>query len=77
MLKDAIKDLIYGGIEEILNNPRYYYHSTVGAEYSRFTEDGRTAVVEFIDLMAWKIKQANEEDLNSRAKHQVIETLKT
>lgn len=77
MQKGAIKDLIYGGIEEILNNNRYYYHSTVGASYSHLTEDGRTAVLEFMDLMAFKIKEANELDLNHRAKQQVLETLKT
>lgn len=77
MQKGAIKDLIYGGIEEILNNRNYYYHSTVGASYSHLTEDGRTAVLEFMDLMAFKIKEANEVDLNNRAKQQVLETLKT
>ena len=76
MQKGAIKDLIYGGIEEILNNNRYYYHSTVGASYSHLTEDGRAAVLEFMDLMAFKIKEANELDLNHRAKQQVLETLK-
>ena len=77
MQKGAIKDLIYGGIEEILNNRNYYYHSTVGAPYSHLTEDGRAAVLEFVELMSFKIKEANEVDLNHRAKQQVLETLKT
>lgn len=76
MQKGAIKDLIYGGVEEILNNNRYYYHSSVGAGYSHLTDDGKAAVIEFMDLMAYKIKEANEADLEVRAKKQVLEALK-
>lgn len=76
MEKGAIKDLIYGGLEEILNNSRYYYHSSVGASYSHLTEPGKEAVTEYMDLMAWQIKAANEKDLDRRAKEQVLATLK-
>ncbi len=76
MQKSAIKDLCYGGLEELLNNNRYYYHSSVGAGYSHLTEDGKVAVAEFMDMIAWKIKEANELDLDRRAKQQVLDTLK-
>ena len=76
MQKGAIKDLCYGGMEELLNNSRYYYHSSVGAAYSHLTEDGKAAVLEFMDMIAWKIKEANELDLDQRAKEQVIDQLK-
>ena len=76
MQKGAIKDLIYGGIEEILNNRNYYYHSSVGAGYSHLTDEGKEAVAEFMNLMAWKIKEANEADLEKRAKQQVMDALK-
>ena len=76
MQKGAIKDLIYGGLEEILNNNKYYYHSSIGASYSHLTEDGKEAIVEFMDLMSWKIKEANETDLDRRAKQQVLDQLK-
>jgi hypothetical protein len=76
MEKSAIKDLIYGGLEELINNRRYYYHSSVGGAYSHLTEDGKAAMVEFIDLMAFKIREAEEQDLDQRAKQQVLITLK-
>jgi hypothetical protein len=76
MDKAAIKDLVYGGLEELMNNNRYYYHSSVGSAYSHLTEDGKAAVSEFMDLMAWKIKECNNADLNERAKQQVIAELK-
>jgi hypothetical protein len=76
MKKSAIKDLVYGGVEEILNNRNYYYHSGVGSSYSHFTEDGKVAVLEFMNLMAYKMKEAEDHDLNERAKQQVLDQLK-
>ena len=77
MQKGAIKDLVYGGLEEIMNNRNYFYHSSVGRDYSHLTEAGKQAVVEFVDLMAWKMKQAEDEDLDRRAKEQVLKELKS
>lgn len=76
MQKGAIKDLVYGGMEELINNSRYYYHSSVGSNYCHFTDEGKEAVAEFMDIMAWKIRQANEADLERRAKEQVLAALK-
>jgi hypothetical protein len=76
MEKAAIKDLIYGGIEEIVQNRRYYYSSSVGRDYSHFTDEGKEAVVEFMSLMAFQVRKAEEQDLDMRAKQQVIDQLK-
>lgn len=76
MEKAAIKDLIYGGIEEIVRNNRYYYHSSVGGNYSHFTEDGKEAISEFMNIMAYKIRSAEEADLERRAKDMVLKELK-
>jgi hypothetical protein len=48
----------------------------VGGAYSHLTEDGKAAMVEFMDLMAFKIKEAEQADLESRAKQQVLDALK-
>ena len=76
MHKSAVKDLTYGGLLELVNNPRYYYHSSVGHSYSHFTNDGKDALDEFMHLMAWKMREAEEADLERRAKEQVLATLK-
>jgi hypothetical protein len=73
MEKAAIKDLIYGGLEEILNNNRYYYHSTVGRDYSHLTDLGKQAVTEFMDIMAYQMRAAENADLDRRAKQQVLD----
>ena len=76
MDKTAIKDLVYGGLEELLNNNRYYYHSSIGRDYSHLTDLGRQAVSEFMDIIAYKICEAREQDLEQRAKQQVLDGLK-
>jgi hypothetical protein len=76
MDKAALKDLVYGGIEEMIQNRKYYYSSSVGRDYSHFTDEGKEAVVEFMALMAFQIRRAEEQDLDQRAKQQVIESLK-
>jgi hypothetical protein len=77
MEKAAVKDLIYGGLEEIINNRKYYYASDVAFGYNHFTEEGRQSICEFMELMAYKIRASEQDDLNSRAKQQVIDQLKT
>ena len=76
MQKSAIKDLCYGGLMELINNRNYYYHSSIGADYSHLTDDGKVAIVEFMDLIAFKMKQAEDRELDLRAKRQVMESLK-
>lgn len=76
MKKTAIKDLCYGGMLELINNRNYYYHSSVGSAYSHLTEDGKAAVTEFMDMIAWKMKEAEDADLDQRAKEQVLSELK-
>ena len=75
MEKGAIKDLVYGGLEEIINDRRYYYASSVGFGYNHFTDEGKQAVVEFMDLIAYKIRDAENEDLDKRAKQQILDQL--
>lgn len=76
MKKSAIKDLCYGGMLELLNNRNYYYHSTVGSAYSHLTEDGKAAMIEFMNMIAFKMKEAEDADLEQRAKQQVLDQLK-
>ena len=77
MQKSAIKDLVYGGLEEIINNSRHYYKSSVGSSYCHLTDSGKEAIMEFIELMAYKINEAEERDLDRRAKEQVLKELKS
>ena len=76
MDKSAVKDLIFGGINEIMRNRKYYYHSGVGAAYSYFTDEGKEALVEYMNVMGFKLKEAEEADLKQRAKEMTMNALK-
>jgi len=76
MQRPAIKDAVYGGLMEIMRNRQYYYHSGIGSNYSHFTDEGREAVQEFINVMAGKMLEAEHHELDERAKQQVINCLK-
>lgn len=76
MDKQAVKDLMFGGLNELMNNRRYYYHSSVGGTYSHWTEEGKEALMEYMNVMGWKLKEAEEADLNRRSKEMVVNALK-
>jgi hypothetical protein len=76
MEKQAIKELMYGGLKEIMNNNRYYYKSSVGKEYSSFTESGKQVVEEFVMDLAGYITDAENAELDQRAKDMVLKELK-
>lgn len=76
MDKAAVKDLIYGGINELIHNDKYYRHSPVGPEYCRFTDVGKVALEEFMSQMAVNMRRAEEAALDRRAKDMVIKGLK-
>ena len=66
MEKQAIKELMYGGLKEIMNNNRYYYKSSVGKNYSSFTESGKEVVQEFVQDLAGYITAAENAELEEQ-----------
>jgi hypothetical protein len=76
MDKSAVKDLMYGGINELIHSEKYYRYSPVGPEYCRFTDTGKVALEEFMAQMAVNIRMAEKAELDKRAKDMVINGLK-
>jgi hypothetical protein len=76
MEKNALKDMMFGGVLELSRNSRYYYHSGVGASYSHWTEQGKAALLEYMESMAYKMKEVEEAELHKRAKEQTMAALK-
>ena len=76
MDKQAIKDVMFGGLSEIMKNRKYYYFSSVGSNYCHFTEEGKEALLEYMNLMGAKLCEVEEAELNRRAKDLVIKGLK-
>lgn len=76
MDKQAIKELMYGGLKEIMSNRIYYYRSSVGKNYSSFTSAGREVMHQFVEDLAGYICQAEDAALDERAKELVLKELK-
>jgi len=76
MEKDMVKDIMYGGINELMNDRKYYYRSTVGPKYSNWTEAGQKALLEYAAQMSYHIQETEDTLLDKRAKELVIKGLK-
>jgi len=76
MDKQAIKDIIFGGLVELMRDRRYYHHSSVGLNYCHFTEAGTKALSDYMNIMCAKLYEAEEKELDQRAKDMVIKGLK-
>lgn len=76
MDKSSAKEFLYGGVKELMSNRNYYYNSGVGLGYSYWTDEGKIAIVEYINLIGHKILQIEEEELDQRAKDLVLKSLK-
>ena len=70
------KRQVYVGLLEILKDPKYYYTSRVGMDYCHLTEDGKMAVLEYIDQVAPHMLKKDKETIESLAKQMVWEELK-
>jgi hypothetical protein len=75
--KAAIKEIIYGGVSELMQNRRYYYHSTIGKNYSHWTDEGKLVLDEFMKDMTQYIYDAEQTALDNRAKDIVMKELKS
>lgn len=75
MNRQAVKDLIYGGLAEITKNNNYYYSSSVGSNYNHLTDQGREVVMEYLEGMIRVLHQTEQEELDQRAKKMVIDGL--
>ena len=76
MDRSAIKDFMYGGLMELIRNRKYYYHSAVGAGYSHLTDEGKTALAEYMNMVSWKMLEAEEAEIRSKAKEMTLSVLK-
>jgi len=59
-----------------MRNRHYFYHSAVGTHYCHWTEEGTKALADYMTIMGCKMLEAEEAELDQRAKDMVIKTLK-
>ena len=76
MEKSALKDLLYGGMMELINDKKYFYHSGISSNYSHWTDAGLEAINKYSTVMAELMIESETKDLDQRAKDMVIKGLK-
>ena len=74
--KQAIKDVLYGGMLELSHNREYFYRSSVGARYSHWTEEGRKELLNLLEQTTQDMLEVEEELIKDRAKDMFVEKLK-
>jgi hypothetical protein len=72
MTENDLKNVIYGGIRELLKDRNYYYDGYKG----HWTEDGKRVIVDMMDIYAEKIIEAVRHADEQRSKDLVIKGLK-
>lgn len=75
MDRDALKHILYGGLSELTQNKHYYYHSPISSDYCYWTEEGEKAMVEFVSMVSRLMVEADQEQLDTRAKELVMDGL--
>jgi hypothetical protein len=75
MERRALKEVLYGGVEEMMSNTRYYYTSTIGIQFNHWTEEGKAAIGEYIELLSHQIKKCQIEEDLKRSKEMVLNEL--
>ena len=74
--KQAIKDVLYGGMLEMTHNREYFYRSSVGSRYSHWTEEGKKELLNLIEQTTGDMLDIEEELIKDRAKEMFIDKLK-
>ena len=70
------KDIVYGALLELSQNQRVWHESSVGAEYSKLTEEGREAIIHVIEEMFRGLQTIHQLEIKEEAKHQTLEALR-
>ena len=70
------KRQVYSGLFEIINDPKLYYNSRVGSDYSHLTDDGKHAIIEYVTLMAPYMMKKAAEEFDAKVKQHVWEEVK-
>jgi hypothetical protein len=77
-MNDLIEKQLYLGIVAVLKDDNLYYESSIGkkGEYNHFRDNGKEALMTYIEAMAPLILKNEREKLDKRAKELMWAELK-
>jgi hypothetical protein len=68
--------MIIGSIKEIIRDRQYFYYSNVGPDYCHLTEEGKSAIIDMINILGSRMLVAIEKEDIERSKQLVLDQLK-
>jgi len=63
-----VMTMIEGSVKAIVDDPEYFYNSGVGPQYSKLTPSGCDMILKSMTALLPLLAQAQERELNERAK---------
>ncbi len=75
-MRSMNKDVVYGALLELSQNSRVWHESSVSAEYSHLTDEGKEAIIHVIEEMFRGLQTIHKRELAEEAKRQTIEAIK-
>ena len=76
MLRRDAERMIIGSIKEIIKDRQYFYYSNVGPDYCYLTEEGKSAIIDMINILGSRMLVAIEKEDIERSKQLVLDELK-
>ena len=76
MLRQDAERMIIGSIKEIIRDRQYFYYSNVGPDYCHLTEEGKSAIIDMINILGSRMLVAIEKEAIERSKQLVLDQLK-
>ncbi len=76
LMRSMNKDVVYGALLELSQNQKVWHESSVSAEYSHLTDDGKEAIIHVIEEMFRGLQTIQKRELAEEAKRQTLEALK-
>jgi len=76
MRSKDVEKMMVGSIKELLQDSKYFYHSSVGHDYCHLTDQGRDAIIDIINILGSRMLIAIEKEDIDRSKQLVLNELK-
>lgn len=76
MRSKDVEKMMVGSIKELLQDSKYFYHSTVGHDYCHLTDQGKEAVLDLVNIFGGRFIKAMADEDVERSKRLVLEELK-
>jgi hypothetical protein len=76
MKTQDVEKLLIGSIKELLQDPKYFYQSTVGPDYCHLTQVGNDVILETVNILGSRLLFATMQEDVERSKQLVLDNLK-